>query len=93
MTPWRSLCRRMTRASLSGQRVVAFALGVLVSILLERDASAAAVEAFEETVSLGSIQCPLDISVLWTADVESPVYSTPVIRPSSVNGRKQVRAD
>ncbi|CAN0443106.1 unnamed protein product, partial [Scytosiphon promiscuus] len=42
---------------------------------------------------LGSKQCPLDISVLWTADVDSPVYSTPVIRPSSVDGRKQVRTD
>lgn len=95
MTPWRSLCRTMTRVSLSRQRVVALALGVLVSTLLERDASAAAAsaaEAFEETVSLGSKQCPQDISVLWTADVDSPVYSTPVIRPSSVDGRRQVRA-
>ena len=74
------------------QRVVALALGVLVSTLLERDAGAAAdVEALEDTVPLGSKECPLDISVLWTADVDSPVYSTPVIRPSSVDRRKQVR--
>ncbi|CAN0227001.1 unnamed protein product, partial [Laminaria digitata] len=39
---------------------------------------------------LGSKECPLDISVLWTADVDSPVYSTPVIRPSSGDGRKQL---
>lgn len=38
----------------------------------------------------GSTGCPLDISVLWTADVESPVYSTPVIIPSSPDNRKQV---
>lgn len=39
---------------------------------------------------LGSSDCPLDISVSWTADVESPVYSTPVILPRSADGRKQV---
>lgn len=91
----RSPYRRMARASLSRQRIAALTQVMLVSTLLARDGSAgaAAVDAFEETVPLGSKQCPLDISVLWTADVDSPVYSTPVIRPSSVDGRKQVRAE
>lgn len=44
------------------------------------------------SASLGSRECPLDISVLWTAEVDSPVYSTPVILPSFGDGRKQVRS-
>ncbi|CBJ28983.1 conserved unknown protein [Ectocarpus siliculosus] len=41
-------------------------------------------------MGLGSRECPLDISVLWTAEVDSPVYSTPVILPSSAGGYKQI---
>lgn len=54
--------------------------------------AAAKIAAEEDTaaVRLGSRECPLDISVLWTADVFSPVYSTPVILPSYIEGRKQV---
>ncbi|CAN0342371.1 unnamed protein product [Ascophyllum nodosum] len=62
-------------------------LGALVAtILLERSPNA----ALQASSPQGSTGCPLDISVLWTADVESPVYSTPVILPSSTDGRKQI---
>lgn len=44
----------------------------------------------EALARLGSSDCPLDMSVSWTADVESPAYSTPVIIPRSAEGRKQV---
>ncbi|CAN0067333.1 unnamed protein product, partial [Choristocarpus tenellus] len=35
-------------------------------------------------------RCPLDIEVLWTADVDGPVYSTPLIFPFGNYGNKQV---
>ncbi|CAM9587582.1 unnamed protein product, partial [Discosporangium mesarthrocarpum] len=41
-------------------------------------------------VGIGSKDCPLDVEVLWTAEVESPVYSTPLIYPFTPNGHKQV---
>lgn len=84
----------MAHAIPTRHRVVVLALGMIISTILDMGprAAAAAAEAFEEEVPLGSKECPLDISVLWTADVDSPVYSTPVIQPSSVDGRKQVRA-
>lgn len=56
-------------------------------------ALAALAAAQEEQMGLGSRECPLDISVLWTAEVDSPVYSTPVILPSSAGGHKQVQQE
>lgn len=70
--------------------VASLALGGLISTLLHPDTQAAAAAAGEGQASFGSRECPLDISVLWTAEVDSPVYSTPVILPSSAGSRKQV---
>ncbi|CAM9580319.1 unnamed protein product [Pylaiella littoralis] len=67
------------------------ALGGLISTQLHSNthAAAAAAAAAEGNMRLGSKECPLDISVLWTAELDSPVYSTPVILPSSAGSRKQ----
>jgi len=59
-------------------------LGWLVSSLV-------GVAVAEQRKGLGSRECPLDISVLWTAEVDSPVYGTPIILPSAGGVGKQVR--
>eukprot|EP00752_Nemacystus_decipiens_P003264 g3021.t1 len=69
--------------------LVPVSLSMLVLGLVHHDARAAA-DGSEAWASLGSRECPLDISVLWTAEVDSPVYSTPVILPASGDGRKQI---
>lgn len=67
------------------------ALGGLISTQLHSNThAAAAAAAAEGNMRFGSKECPLDISVLWTAELDSPVYSTPVILPSSAGSRKQV---
>lgn len=70
--------------------VVSLALGGLISTQLHRDAKAAGAPEEGTTMRFGSRECPLDISVLWTAEVDSPVYSTPAILPSSAGSRKRV---
>ena len=60
-------------------------------LLVHQDARAGA-DGAATWASTDSRECPLDISVLWTAEVDSPVYSTPAILPSSGDGRKQVRS-
>lgn len=69
--------------------MTALALGALVWTLGNRQ-EAGADSAGSRPLGFGSRECPLDISVLWTADVDSPVYSTPVILPSPIDGRNQV---
>lgn len=71
-------------AALVGERQVAEAA------VADDAESTAQQQARQRGVDMGSRLCPLDISVLWTADVDSPVYSAPVILPSSVGDRKQV---